>query len=351
MNTYVYPADQTGCGYYRLIWPSLALKLQGHNIKIVNPDDPDLQFHAAMKGDQMVDVKLPADADVIVLQRTTHRYLVDAVRLMRERGVTVVIDVDDDLTCIDHRNPAWTHLHPDMGHPEHNWQTLTEICRIASYVTVSTPALLKTYAAHGRGHVIHNYVPRFFTDVQRQSSDVIGWGGSIHSHPGDLQMLGQTIQRLQRTGNRFTVVGSDEGLAEVVGEAVAERVETTGVIDFHKWSEGLAQLGVGVAPLADTKFNKAKSWLKPLEYAACGVVPVVSPRAEYRRFVATYGIGYLADGPSDWYRFTKKLADDELTREGLVGENRRLVREHLTIEGNAWRWAEAWAEARKIDTA
>ena len=56
----------------------------------------------------------------------------------------------------------------------------------------------------------------------------------------------------------------------------------------------VAKLGIGVAPLADTKFNAAKSWLKMAEMAALGVPCVVSPRAEYMRLHEQW-IGSLAE--------------------------------------------------------
>lgn len=349
----MYPADQTGCGFYRLIWPGLALKAMGHDVEIIDPKNMEMQFHASMKGDKMIDVKYPADADVMVLQRTTHKYLVQAIALLRQKGVTVVIDMDDDLTRIDPRNPAWTQLHPreGVGQPEHAWTYATDACRIASYVTVSTPALMKVYAPHERGEVIPNFIPRFFTDVTvTEPRQLIGWGGSAHSHPGDLQVMGPTLQRLIRAGNDVAIVGGPDGLLEVLGQSVFDKVYVTGISPFHEWSKAIARLMVGLAPLADTQFNRAKSWLKPLEYAAVGAVPVASPRAEYRRLNMDHGIGYLAEKPSDWFRISNRLMKDFLERYEKSQRDREYVRDHLTIEDNAWRWAEAWETARKIDT-
>lgn len=347
MKTYLYPADLTGCGYYRGIWPALTLKAQGHDIEIISPTDKSRQFQGMMSATgKMLDVVVPEDADVIWMQRPTHRYLVDAVRLMMEKGITVVIDMDDDLTCIDPKNPAWEALHPHMGRREHSWENATKICQMASFVTVSTPALLRTYAPHGRGAVLHNYVPRFFTEFEHHDSTIVGWAGSVHSHPNDLQVMGSAVQRILQDDIRFTVIGSDKGLSEVLGESVARRVTSSGVIEFEKWSHAITQLGVGVAPTADTRFNAAKSWLKPLEYAATGVVAISSPREEYSRLYREHGVGLLAGSSNAWHKLVKLFARNGEKRREKSEHDRAYVRENLTIEGNAWRWMDAWETAR-----
>src|SRR5690606_28606720 len=47
MKIYVYPADEYGCGYYRLIWPAQALQAQGHDIQIVMPKQRGFSLHAS----------------------------------------------------------------------------------------------------------------------------------------------------------------------------------------------------------------------------------------------------------------------------------------------------------------
>src|SRR5689334_24701002 len=51
---------------------------------------------------------------------------------------------------------------------------------------------------------------------------------------------------------------------------------TTLFRSFDAWPRALSALGIGLAPLADSTFNRAKSWLKPLEMAAVGVPCVMS---------------------------------------------------------------------------
>ncbi len=302
-----------------------------------------------MKGHTMIDIKVPDDADVIVLQRLTHKYLVQAVDLIKAKGIAVVIDMDDDLSCIDPANPSFLYYHP-RSNTEHSWHNATRACIDANFVTVSTPALLKTYAPHGRGVVIPNCVPRFFTRIPHDDTSDIGWAGSVHSHPNDLQVMGPTVQKLTNDGFPFKIVGGRQNLGTVFS-TLADRLDATGIIDFQRWPLAVNTLGVGLAPLADTKFNAAKSWLKPLEYAALGVASVSSPRVEYKRLHDQYGIGNLATTASQWYKIARDLARNPVRRIEEGQRDRQIVDDFLTFENNAWRWLEAWSAAETLRTA
>lgn len=333
-----------------MIWPAAVLASQGHDVRIVSPKQRGSHLEARTDASgKIVDVRYPPDADVIVLQRITHIHLIRAIELMRGRGVTVVIDMDDDLAAIPMENPAFTAMHPRFGvAPEHSWLHTQGACEAASLVTVSTDALLARYAPHGRGRVLRNCVPAGYLDIEHVDSDVIGWGGSVHSHPDDLQVTGLAVSQLLREGARFRVVGPREGVREALRLDGEDSFEATGPRQLlGEWPRSLAELGIGITPLVDTRFNASKSWLKPLEKAAVGVPCVMSPRAEYAR-IHDLGIGLLARKPKDWLRQLRRLITDEPLRRELSERGREVAR-GLTIEGNAWRWAEAWEDAYRAE--
>jgi len=349
VKVYVYPGDLHGCGHYRMIWPAMALQALGHDVVLVPPHARGGSLQAGVNAaGEVVSVGIPEDADVIVLQRITHRHLIGAIEIMRAQGVAVVMDIDDDLATIHPENGAFAALHPrNAARPDHNWKNAQLACEASTLVTVSTPALLRRYGSRGNGRVVRNCVPASYLDIPHVDSDVIGWGGSMHSHPNDPQVVGTAVARLQREGRTFRVVGPGTGVREALHLDVEP--EKTGVLDLvdGSYPRGLAGLGVGIAPLADSRFNKSKSRLKPVEYAACGVPCVMSPRSDYVH-VNDLGIGWVAHKPDDWYRQLRQLTSDEATRREL-SEHGRDVARTLTIEGNAWRWLEVWDEAFKTE--
>jgi hypothetical protein len=348
VNVYVYPSDLQGCGYYRLIWASIVLRGEGHNVKIVSPKYTQRVTGVPDGQGNLVSINAPKDADVMVFQRVASKMMLQAVSIWRANGIAVVMDIDDDMSAIDQANPAWLALHPNSGGrtEEYDWNVARKVCDAASFVTVSSEALLKRYALHGRGVVLHNVIPKAALDIVRtEQSDTIGWGGNLRSHPDDPQVVGTSMTRIQREGHKFTIVGPGRGMKDAF--RLDEEPIITGPIPIHRWVHELAKLSVGIAPLNDTRFNQAKSWLKMLEYAAVGTPCIASPRAEYRRLHAR-GVGLLAESPRDWYRHAQRLLTDEAYRTD-VGSKARAAVADLTVEGNAWRWWEAWSRALAVE--
>jgi hypothetical protein len=351
VKIYVYPADTTGCGLFRLIWPALILREQGHNVEIMSPKGRSFRGFVG-EDDHLIDAILPDDADVVVLQRVTHRHIAEAVSLIRRKGIGVVVDIDDDLSAIDPAHPAFVTLHPNKDPRRvinpislyHNWRNTELACDEATVVTVSSDLLLERYARRGHGFVIRNYLPDHYLTTPHEDSDVIGWGGSVVSHPGDLDTVGSSIRRLVANGHRFRVVGPAHGVDTALG---ISDVDAVGSVDITKWAETLTQLGIGIAPLRDTRFNAAKSWLKPLEYAGLGIPCVMSARREYRE-IAKFGIGVPVSKPNQWYRELRKLVTDEPHRLEFSARSREIAAT-LTIRCHAWRWAEAWTTAYTRD--
>lgn len=348
VKIYVFPADQQGCGFYRLIWPAQVLASQGYDVVIVNPQDRDRALAVRIDAGHVVSVRVPDDSDVIVFQRVTNRLLAESIPLIRSSGRAVVVDMDDDLTCIHPANPAFHSLHPTGPNALHSWHNTVTACDAATLVTTSTKALIDRYARRRPGIILRNAVPERYLRIEHEDSDVVGWAGSVHSHPTDLQAMGSSIAQLLQLGHRFKVVGPPDGVHTALGISQGHKIESTGVInDLNAWPLAVNVLGIGVAPLADSKFNAAKSWLKPLEYAAVGVPCVVSPRIEYTNLVR-HGIGWVAHDQRDWRRKLTTLIKSQRVRHELSERGRRAAAEH-TIEGNAWRWLEAWAKALELE--
>lgn len=353
MKVVVYPADSHGCGHHRLIWVSEILKNQGHNVELVKPDERAVTL-IVNNHDTVQDVRVADDVDVVVFQRVTHTYIGQAVKILRRKGIATVVDVDDDLTRIHPSNPAFDALHPrrygklkNGQRHLHSWNILTEACKNATLVTASTEALLPRYARHGRGIVLHNYLMDHYYDIPREDSDVIGWPASLHSHPTDPSAVGNSIARLLSQGATFRVFSKPDGIKKEFGITGAQEFEWINPIELYDWPKQIAKIGIGIAPLVDTKFNASKSWLKPLELAACGVPWVGSPRIEYKR-LHNKGCGFLVDRPKDWYKTLKMLRSNPLMRAD-ASEAGRNVAAQLKLRDHAWRWMEAWEEAVRLE--
>jgi glycosyltransferase involved in cell wall biosynthesis len=349
MKIYAYPADATGCGHFRIIWPAEELKKQGYDVTVMPPESRG-QFHAEITNGVVKRVSLPSDADVIVLQRVSHKFLAQAIEVMRRQGVAVVMDIDDDLSSIHPNNPAWKILHPKTAGntltQDHSWHHVETAARNSTLTVVSSDALaLKYRGVHG-ARVIPNFVPNHYLEIEHEDNDTIGWCGSAWTHPDDGPEVGPAVARLVNNGATFRFAGPREHVATAFGVG-EDDVEATGSLHIDDWPHAVTRIGVGIAPLANTRFNAAKSYLKPLEYAALGVPCVMSPRAEYVKLHEETGIGVLAERPKEWYRELKRLVEDESYRR-LRGLQARVAAQKLSYAQHASRWMEVWEEAARL---
>jgi glycosyltransferase involved in cell wall biosynthesis len=192
--------------------------------------------------------------------------------------------------------------------------------------------------------VLPNYLADHYYGIEHVDSPDLGWAGVMWSHPNDPQVVGPAVARLVREGATFSIVGNpvDSGRAFALEDDPAG----TGLVDLMDWPREVAKIGIGLTPLADTAFNVAKSWLKPLEKAAVGVPWVGSPRPEYVR-LHRLGCGLLAARPKDWYRQLKRLRDEPALRLEL-SEAGRGVADELRLRDHAEKWVEAWLDALGI---
>lgn len=337
MKVRVHPGDARGVGYVRMIWPGDAARAHGLDVEAAPSFPIQRAVHPQTK--QMMVKPDEVDADVLVFQRVSNPEIVSMIPTFQARGQAVVVDVDDDAVSLTMKNAAYGAENPRM---------ILKACALADLVTVSTPALARRYGAHGRVAVLPNCVSRALLHLPRDSDGrTIGWGGWIGSHPGDLEATrGGVDEAVQRAGARFHVVGPGDGIQQAL--SLRDEPSATGPLTNvagYEFERALGELDVGIVPLADSKFNEAKSNLKGLQYAARGVPFVASPMPEYQR-LAEEGAGVLAPARArNWRARLVDLITDPALRAEMADRGRQVVADAHTFEGEGWRWAEAWETA------
>ena len=350
MKVYVIPADAHGCGHYRLIWPANVLQKQGHDIAVIPPKKGQGFIAKTTMGPNgqeiLTSVQMPGDMDVVVIQRPCHPLQPQLIDILRQNGVAVIVDMDDDMSNI-HRENAAFHIYNPRSNSPFSWKFALESCKRATLVTTSTPELLRIYARHGRGMVLNNYVPKAYLDFDKDETGCFGWAGNTKSHPDDLQVTGKAVGQLMQEGHEFRVVGGDSKVRHAL--RLPEDPVMTGATGVADWTRTIADtFDVGMVPLAATAFNASKSRLKGIEMMAVGIPWVASPRAEYRTLHRESGCGLLAESSKDWYSQLKLLLTDHVLRGEQAAKGKAYM-EDQTYEANAWRWLEAWTRAYETE--
>lgn len=351
MKIYVLPADVYGCGHYRLIWPANVLQAQGHDITVIPPSAGQgfvARIAEMEDGSQILTgVQVPRDMDVLVIQRPAHPLQPQMIRGLRQNGVAVVVDMDDDMSSIDPRNAAYWEYSPRSS-SEFSWRYALASCQEATLVTTSTRTLQRIYAKHGRGMVLDNYVPEAYLNFEATAEPgTFGWPGTLKSHPVDLQTTGRAAADLVREGWDLRIVGDGQGVRDAL--KLPRDPSATGTVGLVDWAARIAEtMSAGMVPLAPSAFNTSKSRLKGIEMMAVGVPFVYSPREEYRRLNRESGCGLPADTPKQWYSQLKRLLTDDVLRKEQSEAGREWMRGQ-TYQANGWRWLEAWTRAYEME--
>lgn len=352
-----FPADQSGCGFYRIIEPARVVADQSPlEVQVVSNDGDERALEVTLQGrlgqERVIKVADPG-CDVVILQRPAHRHLVEVIPLLQAHGVTVIAEFDDDFNTIDPRNVAWAAYEPTRS-PQSNKVWAARAAELADLVTVSTDALARRYGAHGRVVVLPNYVPQSYLELDIGTrwwkGTTIGWAGNPDTHPGDLEVLGMALpELLSRRGDAwFHTIGTRRTL-DVLGLASGMQATAEDWTTLARYPERIAHFDIGLAPLEDTAFNRAKSWLKPLEYAAVGVPCIASPLAEYKKLGISEFVYTTAKNQRVWRQAMERLLDDPDLRGR--GEAARDAVKGFTYEAHAYRWVEAWTNAIALHRA
>ena len=156
---------------------------------------------------------------------------------------------------------------------------------------------------------------------QAPNSSRVGWIGSRTALPY-LKPLKPAFETL---GIRPRIIAS--------GNPAQLGFET----DFCPWRletemSELSQIGIGIAPLPDTPWERGKCGVKILQYMACGIPAVASPVGVVPHII-THGVnGLLATYIEDWAPALQSLITDAKLRQRLGATGRTTVEKRFRVE-------------------
>jgi glycosyltransferase involved in cell wall biosynthesis len=114
-------------------------------------------------------------------------------------------------------------------------------------------------------------------------------------------------------------------------------------LPIDSYPAGLTNIDIGCCPLSDTGFNRAKTYIKAMEYAASGAAVVASPTV-YNQIIQHEYDGYIAETVDDWIEYLSRLVKSVNHRRQVARRLLAKVKRAHTLEQNAWRWLEAWTD-------
>jgi glycosyltransferase involved in cell wall biosynthesis len=269
--------------------------------------------------------RLLDSSDAVLVQRGAYPIgppaLLAALRAYRGR---VVYDLDDatflPTPTLAHRSRAARWMYEDR-------QARFMLDR-ADAVVVSTEELAAALPGR-RAEVVMATIPDVWSYPEANHEERpplrLGWIGS-EGNVRYLEPLRDLFSRLARERvAELTLVGSSPW---------------SGAAHFVPWSRGgeaaaVAAFEVGLMPLPDAPYTRAKAGFKLLQYMAAGCAVIASPVGINERLVRDASAGLLAGDEQEWESAIRELAADATRRRALGDDGRSFVREVADRERHA----------------
>ena len=323
----VTPADEFGCGYYRMRWPFESLQRLGLAQGVISPYFLDRQTLQEL------------DPDVLICQRVIEEEQITRLMAMRkETSAKFVFEIDDLITDMPVDNKYASRFHNNTA------DRLKRAISLCDRLVVSSPALAVAYGSYAPEVVVcPNSLPNqpwaSLSGVRRGGARPrVGWAGHM-GHLGDLKVLYRVVRATSHLVD-WVFLGA---VPEVLKRYSLE-VHTH--VSLFEYPAKLASLDLelAVAPLEIHPYNDAKSHLRLLELGAMGFPVICS--AGVGAFDYDLPVTRVENHPDAWIAaIVAAIADrDALANRGDI--LRGSIHADWLMDGRAESWATAWGFMR-----
>lgn len=268
-------------------------------------------YYIALLFIRFIQVLSARGADVVVVQRELFTFGPPFFeKMLLFVSPRAIYDIDD---AVDLRPP---HL-SGIGYRFHDRRKAAGIAAMCRLTICSTEQLAERFAPFANETAV---IPtpvdterfRPAADRTMKSPPVLGWvgtGGNLFY----LKEISAVLARLQaETGCGLTVISEWDFESEGL------------IVQNRRWSldrevEQMREMDIGLMPLTDNEYTRAKAGFKILQYWACGLPVVASPVGINATLVEDGVNGYLASTDEEWYEKITLLLEDR-NRARLLGE-------------------------------
>jgi tetratricopeptide (TPR) repeat protein len=291
-----------GDSVYRTLQPSDALGHLG-GVEVLSGTLLSPRVHAAWW-----------TADVVVLCDVVDADCLPLLHARRQRGLATIYEINDDFrapqpwsaTAYLAHNLLSRSLSPQLAHLSHGLQ-------------FATLELQRRYGGlNPRQAVLPNQLAEPPPPPPASRELTIGWGGSW-GHLEDVRAILPTLRRVlaAREGVHLSLMG-DRAFAAFGAGLPEGRFAFTPAGGLSAYYDFVRGLTIGLAPNLDTDFNRCRSDVKYLEYAAHGVVPVVADLPPYEASVQTGVNGVRYRSAAELESWLLRLIDEPELRRAIA---------------------------------
>jgi glycosyltransferase involved in cell wall biosynthesis len=291
--------EPTAAAFYRGVYPLEAMQRRGHTIVWPEQESGNPPYNQL------------GSCDVVFVYRRYETKLRTTLARLREQGVGIVWDNDDDFRHLPRGGQFYRQTSGLRGVQLFN--ETVKIARVAHVAVTPSAHLSGVYRGAGVGDVrtIENHLQyKTKRKLKRHDGIVVGWvAGMEHLRDAKEIGLADTMRELQAKHPELIIscVGVNLGLKE--------RYEHQNVTHFFNLPTVMAGWDIGIALLLDSPFNRARSNIKVKEYAGSRVPWLASPVGPYVGLGEREGGRLVED--DGWYDALDDLISDAKARKRL----------------------------------
>lgn len=293
-------------------------------------------------------------ADVI-LQELGLNYLIP--KLARKYGKVFIYDIDDLVSSPPKNHPDYAELSRPIVRAR-TWATI----HYSHVLLTSNQYLANHYRLAGSKevHIIPNYMDLNYWQQPYTPNTTntvrIGWVGSP-SHYEDLKFVEPVIARILKEypNTKFVYCGSGVSQRSVkhpefeyqIGKDIFnlipdDRREYVMGVPWKDYPARLAslQLDIGLAPVMETPFGKAKTPIKWYEYGINRIATIASDHLYGWPSIRSGHDGIaVANRADEWYSALKRLVELPAERKRMGEHAFSRITEDFNIDDHVYRWA------------
>ena len=265
-------------------------------------------------------------------------------------GKPVIYEIDDVVEDVPEGHPGYP------PQPEKT-QMLIDCLKKADAITTTTEQIRERYQSLNENiYVLPNYLDLEIWETPHRKPVItngeirIGWIGST-SHKPDLEMVLPVLKGIIDGRKRkfiHTGFGGASGgvLTEwLYGKDIFKGMKHEYVVGTlpEQFPPKIGTLGldIGIAPLANNKFNQYKTPCKWMEYSI-NRIPAVYSEVVYSRVIQHGVDGFLAKDLKDWEKYLKLLINKPKLRRQIAENAYNRVKEQFDIESRITDWIDVY---------
>jgi glycosyltransferase involved in cell wall biosynthesis len=327
-----YTADWGGCGYIRVIYPSLLLN-QLNDKEILTESLYTNRFSPYPESYQKI--------SFVVFQRSATPQQYQMIKFLKEKYINLKIyyEIDDSLFDI----PKWNFAYDFYNKYT---DTIKQILKIVDGVITSTDNLKKKLLKYNKNiQVIPNHLPKFIwndtkSNVKETKRIKIGYAGSFNhfsqkENKGDFDKT--LIDFIEKTSDLYEWVFVGGIPFELKNNSKITHYDWQSVMSLPNFLKNL-NIDIMIAPLDHNTFNESKSNIKALESIALGCPLIATDIEPYKNLT---DLSYTTEG---LIHNIEMLASNVDLRQKNWEDNYNILKHQLYWEenGNLWDYVNSY---------